>query len=807
MDLKSILGISRLLAAALAVYAHVQPAIQAADGETDSAAIEYFEKEIRPLLIDKCQKCHGGAKVRGGLRLVGRKEMLQGGDSVPAVVPGMPDQSLLLRAVGYQGELRMPPQGKLPDSDIARLRRWVSLGIPWPQASETIPVKPGKEFTITPEQRRWWAFQPIRSVAPPAVGNSHWGRSPIDRFILAELESRGIVPAAPADKRTLLRRAAFDLTGLPPTPEQVDTFLHDDSPGAFARVVDRLLASPAYGERWARHWLDVARYADYYQANPREHGSADKFELFEAYRYRDWVVEALNNDMPYDQFVFHQIAGDLLPRPRVEGIYPDGQIATTFLAIGSWDHGDADKDKIVSDIVDDQIDTIGKAFLGLTLGCARCHDHKFDPISQADYYGLAGIFYSTHILGDVGAKGDHSVLLRVPLAPPAYLKQRAKQLQQLASMNDQLLKLSAALAAFMVGMPTFAATWSKPLEDLTRLGQQREVFQADILLTPPLALGAQEGGTPHGIFTGIQDVPLHIRGSYTRLGPVIARRLPVLFAGSPQRPIKVGSGRMEMARWIIAKDNPLTARVLVNRVWQYHFGEGIVRTPSNFGKLGSAPSHPALLDWLAARFCQDGLSIKALHRRIMLSAAYQQASTVPWETLQKDPDNRWLGRMAPRRLEVEAIRDAMLAVVGRLDGKPGGPARIEIGQPRRSLYVQTTRWDRNNYSTLFDAANPDQSIEKRTVSTGAPQALFLLNHDFVLQQARELARVLQEQIPADDDNRIDHAYRLLFARPPDPAEKRAAKAFLQNAASRGSEAAWIDYAHVLLCSDEFVYLD
>jgi hypothetical protein len=463
-------------------------ALPARGGPTDVVAIEFFEKEIRPLLAANCQKCHGGGeKVRGGLRLIGPQQLLKGGESGPAVVPGKPEQSLLIQAVVYRGELRMPPKGKLSAGDIARLRRWVALGAPWPETAKATAATPNKKFQITEQPRRWWAYQPIRSWLPPTVKDASWPRSPIDRFILAELEAHGIAPAPPADKRTLLRRVTFDLTGLPPAPEEVEAFVADSSPEAFARVVDRLLASSAYGERWGRHWLDVARYADYYQADPHEHGSAGKFELFEAYRYRDWVVEAFNRDLPYDQFVVQQIAGDLLPGPSGQKLFPEGIIATAFLALGSWDHGDADKEKLVSDIVDDQIDTVGKAFLGLTLGCARCHDHKFEPISQEDYYALAGIFYSTHILANVGAKGDHSVIQRVPLAPAEYLHQRERQTQRLDELDQQLTRLSASFAAALLGPQALAASpaVARRSGELVRLERQKQKLEAERLPPPP----------------------------------------------------------------------------------------------------------------------------------------------------------------------------------------------------------------------------------------------------------------------------------------------------------------------------------
>jgi hypothetical protein len=575
----------------------------------------------------------------------------------------------------------------------------------------------------------------------------------------------------------------------------------DASSDGFARVVDRLLASPAYGERWARHWLDVVRYTDYFYPEPNAHPRARLFELFEAWRYRDWVVGAFNRDLPYDRFITHQIAGDLLPSPDGGPVYPDGLVATGLLALSVFDNGDADKIKIVGDIVDDEIDVVGKAFLGLTLACARCHDHKFDPIPTSDYYGLAGIFHSTRILAEVGGVGDHTVALRVPLVPRSYLEERERQLKQLEGLEA----LAKGLEKLRGRGPILARLrqWAESM----RIAR-RDALKRALLPEPPRALAAQDGGTPGGIFAGIQDVPIHIRGSYNGLGRIVPRHLPGIFGESPA-PITSGSGRLELARWIARPDNPMTARVIVNRVWQHHFGEGIVRTPSNFGKLGATPSHPALLDWLADRFVRDGWSIKRLHRQIMLSAVYQQASTATAEQLRSDPDNRWLGRVSPRRLEAEAIRDAMLVAAGRLDRTPGGPAIGDLNCPRRSLYIQTVRQDRGNFSTLFDAANPEQSVESRSVSTVAPQALFLLNSDFVLAQAQALGRRLAEQTPDDLAARIDRAYRSLFGRPARAEEVEIGRSFLARWAARGlaSEAAWADYAHLLFCSNEFVYID
>ena len=755
-----------------------------------AVADEPFEKDVRPLLADRCTKCHGPAEQSGGLRLDSRGALLKGGKRGPAAVSGKPDESLFLKAVAHKGDLHMPPKGNLTDAEITRLREWVQRGLPWPDAK----VMSASDGNVTEQHRRWWAFQPLRPIAPSQVKDPDWARSPIDRFILAGLDPNGLPPARPTDKRTLLRRATFDLIGLPPTPEECDAFLKDERPDAFARVVDRLLASPGYGERWGRHWLDVVRYADFHDGNPKARNPI--CEPLEAWRYRDWVVQSFNRDLPFDRFIVHQIAGDLLPPPDGKEPYADGLIATTFLVNGAWDRGDADKEKMVSDMVDDQIDTVGKAFLGLTLGCARCHDHKFDPIAQTDYYALAGIFYSTRMLTELGTKGGEITLQRRPLAPKDVIAKRARQAKQIAGLN-------AILADLDKKNP------KAPNDDPTRelLVEQRDLIQKALLPEPAMALAVSEGGVPGGLFPSTQDVPLHIRGSYTRLGPVVARGMPRFFAGGNQPKITNGSGRRELANWVAAKENPLTARVIVNRVWQWHFGTGLVRTPNNFGMLSEPPSHPPLLDWLAATFVEDGWSLKKLHRRILLSRTYQQSAVVSPEALARDPDNRWLGRFSSRRLEAEAIRDAMLFVAGRLDRDPGGPATHDLNTTRRSLYVQTARWDRSNFATLFDAANPDASVEKRDVSTVAPQALFLLNHDFVLTQAKHLAERATRDEPKDEMARIRRLFELANTRAPTADELTIARQFLSKPRKGELETAWRDLAHILLCGNEFVYVD
>lgn len=946
--------------------------VQAADDSN------LFESRIRPVLIERCEGCHSTAKgkTKGGLALDSKAGWEKGGDSGPAIVPGNPEESLLLRAVRYTDEsLQMPPKGegkRLTDAELADFERWVSQGAIDPRVAKS----PSLGMTAE-ESRTWWSFQPLQDVTPPAASTTWNGATEIDHFIAAKWNENHLTPTRQADRRTLLRRASLILTGLPPTPRELTDFESDASPLAWQRVIDRLLASPAYGERWARHWLDVVRYADFYDANPQTRTAS--CEITEAWRYRDWVVTALNGDMPYDRFVAMQIAGDLLPDDTGKAFHPAGLVATTFLTNGVWDRGDADKEKIVSDMVDDNIDTVGKVFLGLTLGCARCHDHKFDPITTEDYYALAGIFYSSHLLADLGVKGGEYTMNRVPLLSPEQMAVRTEQTDEIARVSrqiaildaksrvaawgrlgaivkptavqsevgatatvsedgnvlitgnqgkdryslivptptdasirtvridalphetlpaggpgrssdgnfvltkvtivvpskvqgepDRVVKVSGVRASFsqvsfgpefvldeksesgwavspMTGEPhsllieippdadlpraselrlvlemhhtethqlghfrIAIATETLPAgddesEDKQRFVSRRNELKAALDVPVPLAIAIQEGGTPGGLFSKIQDVPIHIRGSYTRLGPVVPRRFPRRLAGDNQPPLSTGSGRRELAAWVTQRENPLFARVIVNRVWQWHFGEGLVRTPSNFGKLGERPTHPELLDWLATQFIADGWSLKKLHRRLMMSAVWQFDSKTSPEQLESDPENRWLSRFAPRRLEAEAIRDCLLSVSGGLRPSTGGPAGDDLTIPYRSLYVQTARWDRSSYAMLFDASNPDASTEKRVVSTVAPQALLLLNHPYFQAQAEQLARRLIESSP-DNDQRIEHAYRWLFLRAPTESERSIARDLVAGSAEQ-QLANWTDLAHVLICSNEFVYLE
>jgi hypothetical protein len=762
----------------------------------DLTAEEFFEKEVRPLLVERCFSCHAQdkvkGKVKGGLKLTSREALLQGGDSGPAAVPGRPDESLLVQAIRYEDEPRMPPKEKLTGAEIATLVRWVEMGLPWPRAQAELPPTERNDGRIAAAATSFWSFQPLQAGTPPPVTDPGWAEGPIDRYILAALEARGLKPGPPADRRTLIRRATFDLTGLPPTPAEVAAFMADDGPDyvAFARVVDRLLATSQYGERWGRHWLDVVRYAD--ARDSRGLGAGG--DLTEAWRYRDWVVDAFNRDLPYDQFIINQIAGDVLPAPASDPINAGGLVATGLLAIGEWGIGDADKEKMMTDIADDQIDVVGRAFLGLTIACARCHDHKFDPIPTEDYYGLAGIFLSTHILPDPGVKTQGSPLLQTPLVPAPVVEAATRYQARVAEL-ERRLKSQIQTAGNAPEAARRAAV------ELAR--NELQAFKSDPPAPVPRALAAREGGVPNSPHAGFHDARVHIRGNYRRLGPTVPRHFPQVLAGTHQPGIATGSGRLDLARWIARPEHPLTARVMVNRIWQHHFGAGIVRTPSNFGALGARPSHPALLDFLALRLIASGWSIKALHREIMLSAAYRQSSQPSAETLRADPENQLFGRMNRRRLESEAIRDSLLAAAGRLDRKPGGPSTQDLASPRRTLYLMTIRSDRSSFGPLFDAADATAIVDQRTLSTVAPQALFLLNHPFVLDAAGTLARRLQSEAPRSDAERIAHTYALLFGRPPRPAELEIGRRLVAD----GDESAWTAYAQVLLCSNEMIYID
>jgi hypothetical protein len=1156
--------LSLLLFLSCVVVRPLAGAAQPPPGDTD-----FFEKEIRPILVEKCLQCHGDMKPKGGLKLISRERVLKGGDRGPAVVAGKPEESLLIRAVRHADKPRMPPKEKLTSRQIEMLARWVQLGLPWTTTGATL-VPSRRPFAITQKQRQFWSVQRVKAVAVPTVRDSAWPRTPVDRFILSALEAKNLRPAAAADKRTLLRRASFDLIGLPPTPAEIDAFLADDSPQAFARIVDRLLASPAYGERWGRHWLDVVRYADardLIQLPPES-------DFRESWRYRDWVVGAFNRDMPYSEFVQYQVAGDLLQPRDPEQMNPDALVATGMLAIADFVPGDVDKELMIADYVNDQIDVVGRAFLGLTLACARCHDHKFDPVSTEDYYGLAGIFFSTRLIP--GPVAGNTPLVRVPLMPRSAIEkarakvaadqrrraeiqrelslsahreyassrerlvktqtarylvaaceykqrkvleplvslvefakerkldadlldnwlnfldtQRAKSLadwrsklqnpasstsdraalersallvqQSLVKVaakraseaaartpeqkaltdalllhfraDDPLLRTNArgqvtfwpdrsstptdaapaaggngplktsakingrerpvlrflggallearrtvppsgslfvvynaspsgkpgqrlvgwedaavgrhglglmldaagnmhailrdngksgdivharkprgnfeilsvtwgdggttlhrdrtavgankairsvssdpAISALRIGGPgsggtasfhgdvaeirvynrqldsvararveaELSATWfthdenrDAPMDPLAELYDElvstrgpfwprshdkTQILPANVRariavlqrelttlknirpLVVPEAVVVQDGGPKGTKHEGFHDAHVSIRGNHKTPGKKVARRFPEILAGDRQPAITKGSGRLELARWLTGADHPLTARVMVNRLWQHHFGEGIVRTPNNFGERGERPTHPELLDYLADRFVQSGWSVKDIHRVIMLSSVYQQCTLASEASRARDPDNRLFGRMNRRRLDAEAIRDSLLAVAGRLESGMGGPGFREMTVPRRTLYLMSVRTGANTsgFASLFDRADPGSIVEKRSVSTVAPQALFFLNDPFVTEQAAALAKRLSRDATGGPEDTVRGLYKIVFGRLPTRAETAVGSQLLKPAANVDSLER---YCHIVLCTNEFLFVD
>jgi hypothetical protein len=707
------------------------PCAAADDPEPNFSSAEFFEKRVRPVLVDNCVPCHGPEKQKGGLRLDSRPALMMGGDSGPAVVPGEPDKSKLVQAVRYAGEPRMPPKGKLPADQVAVLAAWVKMGAPWPDAAGVRPTG-GTAFTITEKDRAFWAFCSVREPTIPSFSRdsqrSAWIKSPIDAFILAKLTEKGLSPAPPADKRTLLRRVYFDLIGLPPTPEEIDAFLADDSPDAFEKVVDRLLASPHHGERWGRHWLDVARYGE------------DQAHTFQArkypdgWRYRDWVIQAFNTDVPYDRFTIEQLAGDLLDGPG----RADRLAATGFLALGPIYYG-----KATADEWDDRVDTLTRGFLGLTVACARCHDHKFDPIPTRDYYSLAGVFAST-------------------------------------DYKEYVLTADGGIDEQTVSDPTDKMAQNKSKDP-----------------RKPVVHALTEGAKP-------ANLRVYLRGNPANLGEEAPRRFLAILAGDDAPPFTSGSGRLELAKAIASPSNPLTARVMVNRIWMHHFGRGLVGTPSNFGTLGERPSHPELLDYLAARFVAGGWSVKKLHREIVLSATYRQSSRHDAAAMKFDPDNRLLWRMNRRRLEVEPWRDAMLAVAGNLDLTLGGPS-VDLSKPdnnRRTVYGSVSRHNLDPLLRLFDFPDPNLTSDRRPVTSVPLQQLFVLNSEFMARQSKALAARVTAAA-TDDPVRIRVAFLLVFGRPPTDREVRLGVDFL----AAGGADAWEKYAQVLLSTNEFAFVD
>jgi hypothetical protein len=972
-------ALPRLVAAVFLIIAlNVVEAEERPFAQLSRAELEFFEKKIRPVLSDRCYGCHSShaEKVKGGLLLDSRERLLKGGDSGAVIVAGEPDNSRLIQAIRYTDkDLQMPPKEQLPPEQITDLETWVKMGAPDPRTQT--PSILGNQLSVAAASTSW-PFQSAIKPPVPRVKRKEWPSSAIDHFVLAKLEENRLSPAPPADKRTRIRRATFDLIGMPPKPEEIEGFLTDTSSDAFAKVVDRLLASRHFGERWGRHWLDVARYAD-------SNGLEVNLNFENAWRYRDYVIAAFNRDKPFDQFIREQIAGDLLPAPseeeRIEHL-----IATGFLALGPKVLTEPDNTRLLMDVVDEQIDVTTRAFLGLTVSCARCHDHKYDPIPTRDYYSMAGIFKSTTTLAQQTREREFNKRwIEKPIGPPEMVKafqthegavtKLREQFQQARARKEALpggvgsqtlpgivvdnqaaeltgvwkasiystnrfvdqnyiqdgrtgkgkksvrfvpnlphagqyevrisytpgenrttnvpvtvhastgahlttvdqtleppidaLFLSLGIFQFAEGtnaavvisnegtkefvvadaaqflpMDNRGMAMSKPAAadgkpqmvngemanpDLTKLFGELAELEANAPPAPPLAMAVQEGS--------VGDCRIHIRGDSQKLGDEVPRGFLTVISGpsptSAQIPID-RSGRLELANWIANPDNPLTARVAVNRIWLHLFGKGLVGSPDNFGALGERPTHPELLDYLARRFVELGWSPKKLIREMMLSSAYQMSSVHNSADHAVDPENQLLWRMNRRRLEAEAIRDAVLQVSGRLDPTAGGPPlasdneiarqtnpiRMNPGPSapnRRSIYLPVLRNDVLDMFQLFDFVDPHVLSGKRNITTAPTQALFIMNSPFMQEQSEQAARALLELSAADDAQRVKAAYLGAFGRPPTAKEAERSLRYLEGYASALEKTetepgkrklrTWQSFCHALFGTTEFRFVN
>ncbi len=803
--------------AAAALAAPAGPAPGQAPGPTDEQAA-FFEKKIRPVLAAQCYGCHSGKvkEPKGGLALDTPAAIRRGGASGPLLVPGRPEESLLVRALRHEG-LKMPPGKPLPAGAIADFEQWIRTGA-------AVPAAPAPSQGIDLEQgRRFWAFQPPRLSPPPVVRDTAWPRGDVDRYVLAALEAKELRPVGEADRGAWLRRVTFDLTGLPPAPEEADAFRADRSPDADGKVVDRLLASPAYGERWGRHWLDVARFAE-------SSGKEQNVLYPHAWRYREWVIRSFNADKPYDRFLREQIAGDRLPAgsPTERA---ELQVATGYLALGPKSHNTPNPLQFRADLADEQIDAVSQGMLGLTVACARCHDHKFDPIPTRDYYALAGIFMSTQTLfGGVPAAQTRQVspLVEIPDQAEAATGPRLLPRER-AALQLQIDGLRRERQALL------QEARQKP-EGGTARGNPRLLFTgARISILERTLENFHEDGTARRLAMGAQDwgrtgdMPLLQRGELDRAGPKVPRGFLTVMTDGPAPGIKKGSGRLELAEWIASPRNPLTARVMVNRVWLHLFGRGLVPTPNNFGVTGQPPTHPELLDYLALRFVEGGWSVKKLVRELVLSRTYRLASTHDARAYAADPDGALYWRMPKRRLEAEAIRDAMLAASGDLDrsavpytvvSRFDGPAQplirsgaLNAESRQRSVYLPVVRDQVSEALAVFDFAEPSLVVGEREDTTVPSQALFLMNSPFVLGQSEKMAeRLLRES--ASEAERVSLAFRLALGREPSAGEREAAGTFFRRfpppADASGPDAVrapWAAFCQALFASAEFRYLN
>lgn len=785
----------------------------------------HFETHIRPVLVNKCLKCHGADKQEGGLRLDSAAAMRQGGDSGPAVIPGDPAGSLLMQAIRYDG-LEMPPTGQLAEAQVQPFEQWIAAGAEWPA---TLDQLRRGVAGITEKDREWWAFQPVRKPAVPDHPEDQWSANPVDRFVWQRLEQEKLTPSPTADRTTLVRRLYFDVVGVPPTPEEIKAFIADKSPSAWENLVDRLLADSRYGEHWARFWLDLVRFSE------SDGWNQDAFRPH-LWRYRDYVVDSFNLDKPYPEFVTEQLAGDEIDRDN-----PQHLAAAGFLRLGIYEYNQRDARGQWNDIVNEMTDVTADVFLGLGVACARCHDHKFDPIPQTDYYQLRACFEPVVWRDD---------LLAVTPAQKVEWENQSAAWQDatrdVRAQIDQLLKpyndrkWKSTVDKFPLDIQ---ACFYKPVDERTSWEHQMAYLISRQFL--------EEGGGPLkslnkadkakydalekelAAFDHLKPKPLpqvmtvsDFPGTTSpTLIPDIAQQEPVapgiltVLKSSPeptdlQIPRIPGSTgrRTALAQWIGRNDNPLTTRVIVNRIWQQHFGEGLVATASDFGHQGQTPSHPELLDWLTATFVENGWQFKQLHRLILLSSTWQQSARHPAAASQEavDPAGRLLWRSRIRRLKAEQVRDAMLAVSGELQMKSGGPS-VETEVPRRALYVRSLRNTPDPFLQAFDLANGLQSTSERSNTTTPTQSLLMVNGKYTLGRAEKLAERLQSEDFASAAELLTSAFELTWGRTPDTWELQNALEFtgVATASQAGTiqKDPLVDLCHVLFNSNEFLYVD
>ncbi|MGI9455570.1 MAG: PSD1 and planctomycete cytochrome C domain-containing protein [Aeoliella sp.] len=800
-------------------YALAEPT--SADGQ------ELFREQIEPALVQHCYECHSqqADQIEAGLELDSSAGLLRGGDSGPILTAHEVDGSPLLSMLRYDNDVSgMPPDGPLPDELIAAFAEWIRLGAPDPREAGGPTAREQREAV----GRNHWAFQPPKQVEPPRVQETDWPRDQMDHFVLARMEAENISPVGDANRRTLVRRVYFDLVGLPPSPEEVEAFVTDDSNDSLARLIDRLLDSPRFGERWGRHWLDVVRFAE-------SSGMEFNFTYPHAWPYRNYVIDSLNEDKPYDEFLREQIAGDLMDTDDDESaeVMEARRIAPSMLAFGPKQHNQGGMTFRMG-VVDDQINTVSQAMLALTVGCARCHDHKFDPIPTTEYYALAGIFLSTEpIYGTIQQKYSNNPTDPLPIGPNAETRHAAAEEHQakikgievsLALQREELAKQQEldgqasdektdAESAEVANLKTEVASFEATIEDFKQAAPPR----------PHYAMSARDRAVP-------ADAKIALRGELGSPGEVAPRGFLTAFEVLNAPSIEPSnSGRLELSEWIASPENPLTARVAVNRIWHHLFGRGLVPTVDNFGVIGKPPSHPQLLDELAVRFMRDGWSVKRMIRTIMLSRSYQLSSMPNSKNMEIDPGNRLYWRATPRRLEAEVIRDAVLTVSGQLDlERPDGSTVTSLGdqmvrgiptdkiQPasrHRSVYLPVVRDYVPEFFDLFDFPSPSLVSGRRSVTNVPSQALYLRNSPFVAEQSRYAARRLLAIVNVNDDSaRVDFATRWALARPATNAEREGAMRLIDQiklATPEGEQRevhAWSAWFHTLFTTAEFRYL-